>query len=64
MSEEQKYLDTLKEIIDRGIKREVRGAKTRSLFGRTFEYSLENYRCPVFTHRQIFTRGSNCCLEY
>lgn len=55
--EEQKYLDTLKEIISEGTRREVRGAMTRSLFGRSFTYCLKDYRCPVFTHRRIFIRG-------
>lgn len=54
---EQKYLDTLKEIINTGTKRNVRGSETRSIFGRSFEYSLKDYTCPVFSHRKIFVRA-------
>lgn len=55
--EEETYLKTLREVIDSGIRRNVRGADVRSLFGRSFTYDIRDYRCPVFTHRRIFVRG-------
>ena len=55
--EEETYLKTLREVIDSGIRRNVRGADVRSLFGRSFTYDIRDYRCPVFTPRCIFVRG-------
>ena len=56
--EEVQYLELLKDIINTGYKSEGRGgAKTRSLFGKTMEFSLSNDVIPLFTTKKTFLRG-------
>jgi dihydrofolate reductase / thymidylate synthase len=56
-TEEQKYLDTLKDIINNGIETEDRtGVGTYSIFGEKFTYNLED-TFPALTTKKIFLRG-------
>ncbi len=56
--EENKYLETIKKILETGEEREDRtGVGTISKFGKSFKYNIRNYRLPLFTHRQMFYRG-------
>lgn len=66
--EEQCLLDTMSDIIVNGYKRPNRtGTDTRSLFGKMFEYHMEEsihpesgepmYRLPLLTTKKMFIRG-------
>lgn len=67
-TEEQALLDAMKDIINNGLTRPNRtGINTRSVFGRMFEYHMEEqinqktgqpmYRLPLLTTKKMFTRG-------
>lgn len=56
--EENKYLDTIKKVFNKGIyKLDRTKIGTLSLFGKSFKYDIRNYRLPLFTHRKMFYRG-------
>ena len=55
---EQKYLNTLKDIIDRGHRREDRTKiGTRSIFGTQFRYDLTNNQIPLLTTKNMYWKG-------
>jgi len=67
-AEELSLLSAMRDIITNGIKRPNRtGTDTRSVFGRMFEYHMEErvdpqtgqlmYRLPLLTTKKMFTRG-------
>ncbi len=66
--EELRLQNAMSEIIERGMVRSTRtGVATRSVFGRMFEYVMEEkvnpatgtsmYRLPLLTSKRMFTRG-------
>lgn len=56
--EELKYLNTIKQILNKGItKLDRTKIGTLSLFGKSFKYNIRNYKLPLFTHRKMFYRG-------
>jgi len=56
--EETKYLELLKEIMDHGEDREDRtGIGTRSVFGRSLRFNLENDTLPLITTKKVFFKG-------
>ncbi len=66
--EESKLLSTMTEIINNGFKRPNRtGVDTRALFGKQFEYKMEelidpttgesSFRLPLITTKKMFVRG-------
>jgi len=54
--EEQQYLDLIEEILKKGTLRETRNAKVYSLFGKHFEFNLEN-GFPILTTKKINFKG-------
>lgn len=58
--EEKKYLNLLKEVVDKGVSKEDRTmVGTKSLFGKTLEFDISE-SVPVFTHRRIAWKH---CIE-
>lgn len=56
--DENQYLNLIKDITENGYKSAGRGGSfTRSLFGKTMEFSLENDVIPLFTTKKVFFRG-------
>ncbi len=56
--EEEQYLELIKDVIKNGVKRATRnGSVTRSLFGKTMTFSLENGTLPLLTTKKVFFRG-------
>lgn len=67
-TEELKLLEAMSDIIDNGFKRPNRtGVDTRAVFGKQFEYIMEeridpntghsSFRLPLLTSKKMFTRG-------
>jgi dihydrofolate reductase/thymidylate synthase len=57
-SEEQNYLDLMKEIIDNGVPSGDRtGTGTNSLFGRMLKYNIRDGTLPLLTSKRTFIRG-------
>jgi len=57
--EEQNYLNLLKNILEHGNDRIDRtGVGTKSIFGTSLRFSLENDVVPIITTRKIFVRGA------
>lgn len=58
MSEEQQYLDIVRDIIENGVKRGDRtGTGTLSKFGVQMRFSLRNNVLPLLTTKRVFWRG-------
>jgi thymidylate synthase len=58
MSDEQPYLDLVREVLDRGVVRADRtGVGTRSIFGATMRFDLRNQTLPLFTTKRVHFRG-------
>jgi len=55
--DEQKYLDLLKKIYEKGDERQTRNAITKSLFGEKLEFDLSNNIFPLLTTKKMFLRG-------
>ncbi len=56
--EETKYLELLQYILDHGEDRQDRtGVGTKSIFGSTLRFSLENNTLPLLTTKRVFIRG-------
>lgn len=57
-SEEQQYIDLIKNILENGVIREDRtGTGTISLFGSQMRFSLRDNRFPLLTTKRVFWRG-------
>lgn len=57
-TEEQQYLDLIKEILENGVRKSNRtGIDTLSLFGRTMRFSLRNGKFPLLTTKKVFWKG-------
>lgn len=57
-SEENQYLDLIKHIIEKGVKKDDRtGVGTLSIFGAQLRWSLENGEFPLLTTKRVFWRG-------
>ena len=55
---EKAYLDLMQKILDDGIETSDRtGVGTKSLFGETVKYSLENNTIPLLTTKKMFLKG-------
>lgn len=58
ISGEQRYLDLVKRVMDRGVVRTDRtGVGTKALFGQTLRFDLSERRMPLFTTKRVFWRG-------
>ncbi|CAH0561295.1 unnamed protein product [Brassicogethes aeneus] len=56
--EEYQYINHIKQIIEKGIKREDRtGVGTYSVFGAQMRYSLRNNVFPLLTTKRVFWKG-------
>lgn len=56
--EEYQYLEHIKNILEKGIKREDRtGVGTYGIFGAQMRYSLRNNIFPLLTTKRVFWRG-------
>lgn len=56
--EEQNYLNLLDRVISEGNKRDDRtGVGTKSIFGTTLKFSLENNQVPILTTKKMFLKG-------
>jgi thymidylate synthase len=55
-TEEQAYLDMLRDLLQRGDERTTRNGTTRSLFSRTLSFDLEQ-GFPLLTTKRMFFRG-------
>lgn len=53
---ENKYLDLLKEILEKGDERKTRNAVTKSIFGERLVFNLDN-QIPILTTKKMFVRG-------
>ena len=53
---DREYLDLLKEILDKGVEKETRAGKTKSLFGRQLHFDLKE-GFPLLTTKKVFTKG-------
>ena len=58
--EEHQYLNLLKHIIDNGFLDEGRNGKTKSVFGHSMRFSLENNKIPILTTKKTAWRT---CLK-
>ena len=57
-TEETQYLDIIKEIIGKGVRKGNRtDVETLSVFGRTMRYSLRDGSFPLLTTKRVFWRG-------
>jgi len=57
-TEEQQYLDLIREILDKGVVRGDRtGTGTKSIFGARMQFSLRNDVFPLLTTKRVFWRG-------
>jgi thymidylate synthase len=61
VNEEHQYLNILKNIIDNGFLDEGRNGKTKSIFGHTMRFSLENNKIPILTTKK--TAWKTCLKE-
>jgi thymidylate synthase len=59
--EEQQYLDLIKDILSRGTWEEGRNGKTKSIFGSSMRFSLENGKIPILTTKK--TAWKTCLKE-
>ena len=59
--EEQQYLDLIKDILLRGTWEEGRNGKTKSIFGSSMRFSLENGKIPILTTKK--TAWKTCLKE-
>jgi len=59
--EEHQYLNLLKNIIDNGFFDEGRNGKTKSVFGHSMRFSLENNKIPILTTKK--TAWKTCLKE-
>lgn len=59
MSDEQQYLNLVRQILDDPKEAVVGrgGSKTKSIFGHTSRYSLKDGTLPLLTTKKLFTRG-------
>lgn len=56
--EEQQYLDLLQDILDNGVDKSDRtGVGTKSVFGKTMRFSLENNILPLLTTKKVWFKG-------
>ena len=53
---DREYLDLLKEILDKGVEKETRAGKTKSLFGKQLRFDLKE-GFPLLTTKKVFTKG-------
>ena len=57
-SEEQQYLDLVKEVLESGhLKSNRTGVDTKSLFGKTLHFSLSHGIIPLLTTKKMFWKG-------
>ncbi len=61
VSEEKQYLNLINDILIRGFWEEGRNGKTKSIFGNTMRFSLENGKIPILTTKQ--TAWKTCLKE-
>lgn len=59
--EEEQYLNLIREILSRGTWEEGRNGKTKSIFGHSMRFSLENGRIPILTTKK--TAWKTCLKE-
>lgn len=52
-SDEQQYLELVKQVIDKGYDEVGRNGATRSIFGATMRFSLSNGRLPLLTTKKV-----------
>lgn len=58
-TEEQAYLDLMKNILENGSERSDRtGVGTKSIFGSMLRFSLEDDTFPILTTKKVFYRGA------
>lgn len=57
MSQEQSYLDLLKQIMENGTERQTRNGKTRSLFAKQIEFTVSETHFPLLTTKKMFFKG-------
>jgi len=58
LNNEQNYLNLLNEILTTGSDRQDRtGIGTKSLFGKSLRFSLENNTLPLLTTKKMYTKG-------
>ena len=50
--EEEQYLNLIREILDRGTWEEGRNGRTKSIFGSSMRFSLENGKIPILTTKK------------
>jgi len=50
--EEEQYLNLIKEILDRGTWEDGRNGRTKSIFGSSMRFSLENGKIPILTTKK------------
>lgn len=60
-SEELQYINLIKKIIDEGHWEEGRNGKTKSIFGHTMRFSLQNKKIPILTTKK--TAWKTCLKE-
>jgi thymidylate synthase len=61
LHEEYQYLNLLKNIIDNGFLEEGRNGRTKSIFGHSMRFSLENNKIPILTTKK--TAWKTCLKE-
>jgi len=61
MSQEYQYIDLIKKIINDGNCEEGRNGKTKSLFGHSMRFSLQNNKIPILTTKK--TAWKTCLKE-
>ena len=59
--EEYQYIDLIKKIIDTGYWEETRNGKTKSIFGHSMRFSLQNGKIPILTTKK--TAWKTCLKE-
>jgi thymidylate synthase len=59
--EEEQYLNLIREILDRGTWEEGRNGRTKSIFGSSMRFSLENGKIPILTTKK--TAWKTCLKE-
>ncbi len=59
--EEYQYLNTLENIVENGFWEEGRNGKTKSIFGHSMRFSLENDKIPILTTKK--TAWKTCLKE-
>lgn len=52
-TEEQQYLDLIKNILDNGFMEEGRNGNTKSLFGASMRFSLQDSKIPILTTKKM-----------